>query len=1154
MSGSGDFALPTGTVAFLLTDVEGSTRSWEADPDAMASAMDRHNELLDEIVARYGGVSPPAQGEGDSIVAAFPRASDAVQAAREAQRSLSAEPWPTTEPLRVRMAVHAGEARFVEDGNYAGQAIIRTARLRAIAQGGQVLVSASAHDLTIDQLGAEVSFIDLGEHRLRDLARPERVWQLVGGGLPDDFEPLRSLDSHPHNLPVQLSSFVGRVAETATLVRLVRSDRLVTIVGAGGAGKTRLSQQVAAEVLDQFAEGAWWIELAELTDAGELPGAIARAVGVKAEAEGEGLEALASRLGGARLLVLDNCEHIIDGTAQTVHQLLRRCPDLRVLATSREPLAIDGEVAWRIPPLGVPNRSDDPASSEALASLSQYDSVRLFLDRATRVRPNFRLDEQTGPAVADICHRLDGVPLAIELAAARCRSLGVDQIREGLTNSFSLLTGSSRSVVPRQQTLEASIAWSHDLLTVDEQVLLRRLAVFRGGCTLSEAEAIVADDALARSKILDLLDRLVAQSLLVADDEQHDDRYRLLETVREFAARRLAEAGEEGALSERHAAHFAATVLEVGPRLETAYDPADYRWVSSALDNIDATLRHLDGLGHVDTMVSIVEHVALIWGFVDPPRGERVITRVLDSRNLDDGQRARVLTSRAQLRSWAGDIIACLADAAAAAELADAVGDRWIANRARFYYSQVMVWVDPIAGVQMQAEVAAVAHELGDLLTETTSLIGLGGAQIGILTHRSTGRATLAEGGRLTEQLANPVASSWYWSQRALDAAYGGQLDEAERWSDEAIRLLAVVGEALGVGGLRLSQGTIIGGVAMFSRAYALGCRGEPSTFVESLPEMARAAGAAGYFLTPALLELNYAVSRCHTGDLAAADAAFARCRAANELAGTEATLVNAAPYWADLALVEGDVVEARRRLDTVADSLVSVHSVHARSRLALRLAAIALIEHEPGEAERQAHEALALAAAEDLAWETLHALELLAQVAAATDSHVEAARLAGAVARIRMDTGIGLRLAWHGDHFDAALTSAVESLGPDEYQAAWDQGHALDTFEAIAYVTRTRGERKRPNFGWDALTPTEHAVVAHISAGLTNRQVGAAMFVSPETIKTHLSHVFTKLGVSTRSELAAVATRRNGLNPGAPSQPSTTRTPTTEPKPGATP
>ena len=484
----GSFALPAGTVTFLLTDVESSTKMWELESAAMADAIARHYELLDAAISSHGGVRPLEQGEGDSVVAAFSRASDAVLAALDAQRALFEEPWPTPSPLKVRMAVHTGEARLRDERNYAGQAVIRTARLRAIAHGGQVVISSAARDLVIDHLGDDVTLVDLGVHRLKDLARPEHVWQLAHADLSADFPPLRSLDAVPNNLPVTLSSFIGRFDDIVTVVGLLVDNRLITLTGSGGAGKTRLAQQVAAEVAERYPDGVWWVDLVGLTNPALVPSAISRATMVP-EDPGDPLVGIAERLSEkSMLLVLDNCEHLLDGCADVAAALLASCSDVTVLATSRAPLNVPGELSWRVPPLALPARD---AGHEPVAVLSQYDAVRLFADRAIKGRQNFRLHDDNAATVAEICARLDGIPLAIELAAARCRVLTPAQILDGLGNTIGMLAGGPRVVLPRHQTIEASIAWSHSLLSDTEQLLLRRLAVFASAFTLDAAEAVV---------------------------------------------------------------------------------------------------------------------------------------------------------------------------------------------------------------------------------------------------------------------------------------------------------------------------------------------------------------------------------------------------------------------------------------------------------------------------------------------------------------------------------------------------------------------------------------------------------------------------------------------------------------------------------------
>ena len=385
---AGEFALPVGTVTFLLTDVEGSTSAWQAAPGVMGQAIARHYEILDAAVAAHGGVRPQEQGEGDSIVGAFGRASDALTAAVAAQQALGAERWPDglTGPLRVRMAIHTGEAQMRDEANYVGQAIIRTARLRAIAHGGQLLVSQAVRDLVIDQLGDRVELVDLGLHRLKDLARPEHVWQVAATGLACEFPPLKSLDAVPNNLPMELSSFVGRKSEIGVVGGLVAGNRLVTVMGSGGAGKTRLAQQVAAQLSGDFPDGTWWVELASV-DASAVRAAIASVVSIQEP------DRLVERLAGRMLLVLDNCEHVLDVVAPLVHQIMLKCHDVSILATSRGALDVPGEVTWRVPPLGTPTVGE-PVPIERLA---QFDAVRLFVDRAVRARPNFALTTENGP-------------------------------------------------------------------------------------------------------------------------------------------------------------------------------------------------------------------------------------------------------------------------------------------------------------------------------------------------------------------------------------------------------------------------------------------------------------------------------------------------------------------------------------------------------------------------------------------------------------------------------------------------------------------------------------------------------------------------------------------------------------------------------------
>jgi class 3 adenylate cyclase len=482
--------LPTGTVTFLFTDIEGSTRLWEQHPEAMEAALARHDALAATVIQQHDGILVKHRGEGDSLFAVFARAADAVTGAAMLQQVLNAEPWPAETPLRVRMALHTGDAALRER-DYFGAAVNRCARLRAVAHGGQLLLSAATQELVRDSLPEGVSFRDLGEHRLRDLARPERVFQLLHPDLPADFPPLTSLNTLPNNLPQQVTSFIGREKEMAAVRRLLDTTRLLTLTGSGGTGKTRLTLQVAAELLEGDGDGVWLVELAPLAEPSLVPQAVATALGVREEPGRPLSQTLVGFLKPKRLLLLlDNCEHLLSACAELAGLLLRSCPGVQILATSREGLNIPGETTYRLPSLSLPDPRQLPTSVE---SLSQYEAVRLFIDRAAAAVPSFAVTHQNAPAVAQLCVRLDGIPLAIELAAARVKALSVEQINGRITDMFRLLTGGSRTALPRQQTLRAAIDWSYDLLSEKEKILLRRLSVFAGGWTLEAAEQVCAD-------------------------------------------------------------------------------------------------------------------------------------------------------------------------------------------------------------------------------------------------------------------------------------------------------------------------------------------------------------------------------------------------------------------------------------------------------------------------------------------------------------------------------------------------------------------------------------------------------------------------------------------------------------------------------------
>ncbi len=576
--------LPTGTVTFLFTDIEGSTRLWEEYPQAMRDALARHDALVRAAIEGHRG--HVFKTMGDAFDAVFADTGDAVSAAAAIQRALQAEHWGVPGGLRARIALHTGAAEGRER-DYFGPSLNRAARLLAAGHGEQTLISEATRALIESSLPEGVGLRDLGQHRLKDLAHPEHVFQLLVAGLRDDFPPLRSLNVLPNNLPRQLTSFIGRTRELAEVKSHLGKTSLLTLTGSGGAGKTRLALQAAADLIESFADGVWLAELTPLTDPALVTQTVATAVGVREEHRPLIQTLTDSLVPKSTLLVIDNCEHVLAGCAALVQTLLQVCPRLRVLATSQEALGVGGEITYRVPSLSMP----DPDRLPPLDHLTQFESIGLFVERAGASRPGFALTAANASAVAQICARLDGIPLAIELAAARVRVLSVEEIAGRLDDRFKLLTAGSRTAPPRHQTLRAALDWSHDLLAGKEQVLLRRLSVFAGGWTLPAAEAVCADERCEASEVLDVLTRLVDRSLvIVGDREQRETWYRMLDTVRLYAREKLAAAGEEEAVRRRHRDWYLQFVEQAEPQLQ---GPALESWLGrleAEHDNIRAAL------------------------------------------------------------------------------------------------------------------------------------------------------------------------------------------------------------------------------------------------------------------------------------------------------------------------------------------------------------------------------------------------------------------------------------------------------------------------------------------------------------------------------------------------------------------------------------
>ncbi len=762
-------AQPTGTVTFLFTDIEGSTRLWEEAPDRMEGVLARHDEILREQIAlNRGYVFTTA---GDAFAAAFSDPRDAALTAIDAQKALSTEPWAVGE-VRVRMAIHAGVAHE-RDGDYFGPTLNRTARILSAGHGGQVLVSQATRDLLSQRLPTGVSLRSLGEHRLKDLGTPEHLHQLGHHDLRDDFPALRTLDTHLNNLPAELSSFVGRHDELTETVKRLRDSRLVTLTGVGGSGKTRLALQTAAEVFDEFPGGVWVAELAGLAEAAGFPQWVAEELGVTRAGMAGGLsgggderttmEVLVDYLAPrTALLILDNCEHLISAAAEFADRALRGCPHLKILTTSREGLGIRGEYLIQVPSLGLPSSFDGGIGDGAYP-----DAMELFAERASAANSRFVLDKETEQAVATICRRLDGMPLAIELAAARSRMLTADQIADRLSDTFRLLTGGSRTALPRQQTLLATVDWSYQLLTEPERLLFDRLAVFRGGFSLEAVEAIVSGDGVDELDVFELLASLVDKSMVQGGSES--GRFGLLETLRQYALGKLTDAKAGETWRARHAAYFAAVADEAHDATRGPGQAAWFDRLERDHDNLRAALTWALEAG--DHLVA-ARIVAGIWWFWFAHGHTSLALEFFADvsahlEGLPPELQVAVLSGRSFTRSFEEADDAGEADGERAVEIARTTGSDRLLSRA--------------------------------LLSLAVSLSSQGKHDRTLAVHR--------EGYAAAERAGDEWAMGWHTLFQAWMYRMQAAVEEAEKWLELSKRHLRAAGSQWGLGWVLSTQG-----------------------------------------------------------------------------------------------------------------------------------------------------------------------------------------------------------------------------------------------------------------------------------------------------------------------------------------------------------
>ena len=801
-------AHPSGTVTFLFSDIEGSTERWERDRDAMRTALARHDALMRKTLeARKGYIFKTM---GDEFCVAFSTASDALGAALETQRELAAEDFSEIGGLRVRMALHTGIADE-RDGDYFGNTVNRTARLLAIGHGGQVLVSGTTAGLLQGEAAPDSSLRELGEHRLKDLARPEQVYQLVAPDLPQTFPALRSLDELPNNLPLQLTSFVGRSDAVAEIKALIAAHRLVTLVGAGGAGKTRCAIQTGAELLDESGDGVCLAELAPISDPSLVASVVAKSLNLQEQPNRPVLDTLVAYLKRKHVvLILDNCEHVLEEARRVVTAILQACPHVRILATSRESLHVTGEQLYRVPSLAVP-----PAHLPADQS-SQYGAVQLFVDRAHSIDKHFVCTDRNAADIVRVCSRLDGIPLAIELAAARVKVLSPKQLAQKLDERFHLLTGGDRSAMPRQQTMRALVDWSYDLLTDDERQMFRKLSVFAGGFTLESAAAVCGTGSMDESGVLDVLTSLVDKSLVQVETVEDGSRYRLLETTRQYAREKLTGGREDIAAANAHAKAF----LSLAEELERAYDAApEHAWTVQAepeMENWRAALEWSLSSGE-DTMLGRRLTGALRWMWVlfAPSEGRRWVRAALSScdASTPDSVVGKLELADAQLDAVLMQPEPTLQSAQRAWEKLERSGDAAVVEAQR-YAGKALVFLGRVAE----------GEPLLQLSLATAERLGYQKAKAQILGDLATARrfaGDFSEARRLFAQGRNiAIATQDDRAMRALTV----RLADLEFHAGDAESAVRLVNDALANARSRIQgQGTAVMLVNLSAYLVALG-------------------------------------------------------------------------------------------------------------------------------------------------------------------------------------------------------------------------------------------------------------------------------------------------------------------------------------------
>ena len=801
--------LPSGSVTFLFTDIEASTKLAQEHPDAMPALLARHHEILNQAIEAHNGFV--FQIVGDAFCAAFHSASDALNAALDAQRSLHNEAWSPA-PIKVRMGIHSGTAHLNDEKQYSGYSTLAlTQRIMSAGHGEQILLSQSIFDLIKDGLPVKAELLDMGERRLKDILRPEHLYQLTVPDLPSEFAPLNTPQSVNHNLSAQLTSFIGREKELDEIKKLVAANRIVTLTGSGGAGKTRLGLQVGSECLHQFSNGVWLAELAPVTDPALVPQTLLAIFNLREDSHRSPLEVLIDYLRAKTLLlIIDNCEHLIEACAQISEDLLHACPKLKILASSREALGIAGEVPYRVPSLNTP----DPENLPSLDQLEKVDSIRLFIERAATAKPGFTLTNDNASFLAQICSRLDGIPLALELAASRVKVLNPEQIAARLDDRFRLLTGGSRTALPRQQTLRAMIDWSYSLLTEQEKTLFRRLSVFVDGWTLEAAESVCADveqDGILPHDILDLLTRLVDKSLVTTEEVMGETRYHRLETIRQYSREKFFETNEVESIRNWHLSFFVRFAEKVDENLKGRDQVLWQNLMSAEQDNLRAALEWALSK-KPDSALQIAGAANLFWtaggysaeGFRWTQKALELVEKIPVPKDMTIEQRlaarARALRGLTRLYLSLGDN----ANAKRVAEESVALYRQSQDPRGLSFALVVLAYPLEFLGERVQAEAAlqesyAIARAEGDVYVICRSLNVLARVIVELHNDRELSQRYVEESYRLAKEAGLRSQEAQSCEILGFIAKYRKDYDAARLHFQESARVYGEIGATFNV-------------------------------------------------------------------------------------------------------------------------------------------------------------------------------------------------------------------------------------------------------------------------------------------------------------------------------------------------------------------